>query len=613
MAAGHDYGTRGIISEIGLDLTFTANAETKMVTIDTKVKNTDTDHFLGSNLYMDAPAAEWGLLEQEFGFYITDGTKYLSIDANDNLALSEEPRLWILVTPEGVKDQILDDMKEASVEEPMDVTALIKANNFNRNDERNAEAWTVSADCTNKNLSGGNGVNNCVESFHSTFTISQAIEGAPKGVYALTAQGFYRQDGSDNDHLPVFFANEETKTFPVKSGSENSMSDASGSFTNGLYTIDPIFVQVAEAGTLTVGAKLEGNTALWCIWDNFQLTYYGADADIDAVKNAAIIKELADLRAKALGLKEQIDVEAVKNAIDEAIATTADVTGAEAINTAIATMKAVIEKAEFYLTAKTALASMENVMAGTNVYTAEAFQTYNGIYEAAKGKYEAGELTAEDKLENPESLLGWHVANNVDDLLLSAWTIGETQCKDYDAGMYINTWSVEGENDGSNFKVPFFEYWTADANSLAENTLTATMTNLPEGKYDVTAWVRVRAKNGYTAPAYGITLSANEGEAVDVAAGDQVGTSQMYLKEFTAIGEVAADGVLKIQFKVAADNNISWLSFKNVKYAFNETATGIHNLNAEKTAGKGIYNLNGQKVTKAQKGLFIIGGKKVVK
>jgi hypothetical protein len=92
------------------------------------------------------------------------------------------------------------------------------------------------------------------------------------------------------------------------------------------------------------------------------------------------------------------------------------------------------------------------------------------------------------------------------------------------------------------------------------------MSNLPEGKYDVTAWVRVRAKNGYTAPAYGITLSANDGEAIDVAAGDQIGESQFFMKEFTATGEVAADGVLKIQFKVAADNNISWLSFKNVKF-----------------------------------------------
>jgi hypothetical protein len=82
----------------------------------------------------------------------------------------------------------------------------------------------------------------------------------------------------------------------------------------------------------------------------------------------------------------------------------------------------------------------------------------------------------------------------------------------------------------------------------------------------VTAWVRVRAKNGYTAPAYGISLQANDGEAVDVAAGDQIGESQFYLKEFTARGTVAEDGVLKIQFNVAADNNISWLSFKNVKF-----------------------------------------------
>ena len=34
----------------------------------------------------------------------------------------------------------------------------------------------------------------------------------------------------------------------------------------------------------------------------------------------------------------------------------------------------------------------------------------------------------------------------------------------------------------------------------------------------------------------------------------------------TATGTVAEDGVLKIKFNVAADNNISWLSFKNVKF-----------------------------------------------
>ena len=450
----------------------------------------------------------------------------------------------------------------ATAEAPVDATFLISNPNFSR--EASSAAWTIVA--SNKNLCGGTNENKCAESFHSNFTLSQVLANAPKGVYGLTAQGFYRQDGEDNDHLPVFFANEETQTFPLKTGSENSMNDASNSFLKGLYVSNPVFVKVTEDGALTIGAKLEGNTSLWCIWDNFQMTYYGVDADIEALKNAAIIKELAELREKATELLGQVEVASIKTALEETLAATAEVSGTDAINAAIETLKAVIEKANVHIAAKPALAGMENVMAGTNVYTAEAFETYNGIYVAAKAKYDAGELTAEDKLENPESLMGWHAANIVDDLLLSAWTIGETQCKDYDAGMYINTWSVEGENDGSNFKVPFFEYWVADANSLAENTLTATMSNLPEGKYDVTAWVRVRAKNGYTAPAYGITLSANEGEAIDVAAGDQIGESQFFMKEFTATGEVAADGVLKIQFKVAADNNISWLSFKNVKF-----------------------------------------------
>ena len=50
------------------------------------------------------------------------------------------------------------------------------------------------------------------------------------------------------------------------------MSDASGSFSNGLYTIEPIKFTVVD-GTITLGAKLEGNTDLWCIFDNFTLTF----------------------------------------------------------------------------------------------------------------------------------------------------------------------------------------------------------------------------------------------------------------------------------------------------------------------------------------------------
>ena len=98
------------------------------------------------------------------------------------------------------------------------------------------------------------------------------------------------------------------------------------------------------------------------------------------------------------------------------------------------------------------------------------------------------------------------------------------------------------------------------------------MSGLEAGDYDVTAWVRVRTKNeaGTEVSASGITMQVNEGEAANVADGatkvalDK--NNNFFLKEVTATGTVAADGVLKIKFNVAADNNISWLSFKNVKF-----------------------------------------------
>ncbi|MCR4809008.1 MAG: FIVAR domain-containing protein [Prevotella sp.] len=285
VAAGHDWGTRGIVNELGLDMIFTSN-EDKTVTIDTQVFEKENKHFLGSNLYTDSPAYNWILEYVGFGFFITNGNQYLSIDLNNNLVMSDTPREWIIVTAEGVMEQRLSEMAEATKETPVNATFLLKNPNFNRNDKR-SDFWTVSEDCTNNNLNGGNNVNNCAESFHSIFTISQTVEGAPAGIYEMTAQGFYREDKVDGEittvDLPVFFANEETATFPVMGelpdhdGSNgNSMSDASVEFAEGKYTIEPIQFTVAEDGQMTVGTRLEQSTNLWCIFDNFTLMYFGS-------------------------------------------------------------------------------------------------------------------------------------------------------------------------------------------------------------------------------------------------------------------------------------------------------------------------------------------------
>ena len=270
------------MNEIGLDLTLTPYTESHTVTIDSRVYNGDSKHFLGSNLYMDSSEWGWGLEYQGFGFYIVEPNsgKYINIDNNFNLVLSDTPAEWIIVSKDGVRAELLEEMAAATTENPVDATGLIVAPNFNRNDSRNAEAWIVSEDCTNKNLSGGNNVNNNAESFHSPFTIMQTISDCPAGFYQLTAQGFYRQDefeGEDAPAAPMFFANEINGDVPaLAEGGPNGMSAASEAFTNGDYTIEPITFEVTGDGMMYIGITASTNTQ-WVIWDNFRLMFFGQD------------------------------------------------------------------------------------------------------------------------------------------------------------------------------------------------------------------------------------------------------------------------------------------------------------------------------------------------
>ena len=604
----NDWGTRASLVDHPEYVTLAQTPE-GAYTLESQVSNGGTSYYFGGD-YMDGSPINLTITKAGNGNYTianADGQLY-GYDGSSSIlgknVAEGDNALWTIFS----EADMLASLNAATANAPVDATFLIIDAKFGRNN-RNVNAWVVSEDCTNKDLLGGNSNKHSAESYHSTFTISQVLNNVPNGVYSFQAQGFYRQDGSDNDNLAQFFINNESALVPLKTGSENSMADACASFENGLYKIDPLYVQV-EDGQITVGVKNEANPNLWVIWDNFELTYYGADATLDEVKNAAIISQLAELRQKATSLQGQPEVETVNNGLANALAETADVTAsssADDINAAIATLTAAIDAAEASISAKGTLAAMKELIDNTNVYTEEAYNEYYGQWVA---KYEAGTLTKTDAagLQNPSIVTGWHSSITVDNFLLSAW---DTNPDFVDAPYYINTWSTEGETDGSDFKVPFFEYWTGDDQSLVERVLTATITNLPAGVYDITALVRVRAKNGAEDAPTGITLQANEGEPVSVTSGAQVGSSQFYLDTFTAQGEVGEDGVLKIKFNVAADNNISWLSFKNVNYVFNPIATGIDNVDANVENGA-WYNLQGVRVANPTRGLYIKNGKKVV-
>ncbi len=82
---------------------------------------------------------------------------------------------------------------------------------------------------------------------------------------------------------------------------------------------------------------------------------------------------------------------------------------------------------------------------------------------------------------------------------------------------------------------------------------------------------------------------------------------------FSATGTVGTDGNLTITFDVADNSNISWLAFKNVKFE-KVTATSINSVSTAANDNNIVrYNLNGQRIYGAVKGLYIENGKKVIK
>lgn len=266
------------------------------------------------------------------------------------------------------------------------------------------------------------------------------------------------------------------------------------------------------------------------------------------------------------------------------------------------------------------LENIKSLIESTNFYTQDAYDKYYQMYADAIAKNAAGEVVG--NLDNPYRLHGWRETNNYDDFLLSAWTYNGTQCSDFATSLYINTWSTEadGKQNASPIHVPFYEYWTGDDKSLGKATLEGTVTGLTPGNYAVTAPVRVRIKDNGGDSAYGITFSANGSEPVDVCNGRTCGDGEQFRWTIALVNNVivGADGILKVAFNIAEDNNISWLSYKDVKYlramtpiVVTQEATAISEVEAT-SAAKTIFNAAGQRINTLQKGLNIVNGKKVL-
>ena len=287
LGGANNWGTRASLIEHGIPFK-AAKIEDDVYTLDSYTSNGGDSHFLAGE-WIDGAATEFTILPADNGaftinYFVTEKdeegsdittmrqlrakTSNTMVDGVSEITSGDLLAQWYFIS----RDQLIEGLNAATPNKPVDATFLIKDFNLSRNNTLYS-AWEKSDGITNAQnpgaSDGSHDFNWNAERYHNVFNMSQAVA-VPNGIYRLTAQGFYRQDGEDNENLPYFFANDQVQEFPLRDGSENSMNEAAASFSKGLYKIAPITVEVTDH-VLNIGAINEVNTTIWCIWDNFEL------------------------------------------------------------------------------------------------------------------------------------------------------------------------------------------------------------------------------------------------------------------------------------------------------------------------------------------------------
>lgn len=129
---------------------------------------------------------------------------------------------------------------------------------------------------------------------------------------------------------------------------------------------------------------------------------------------------------------------------------------------------------------------------------------------------------------------------------------------------HTNTWSTEGQRDGSRFQVPFHELWVGSGNKLADATIKGTYTPTESGVYKVSAWVRAMNEGGGAVTGAKIFVG---GVDADACTGSVVYDGKGRLGTYSAM----ADGVAGTAFEygfILENAEINWLAFKNVTITY---------------------------------------------
>ena len=414
------------------------------------------------------------------------------------------------------KTEEIDEARKHPFVAGADMTNLLKNPNFTGN----AEGWTVEA------VSGGNvGYgSNCFEAWNNGgFDIYQIVENAPKGIYEISVQGFYRYGRSAYaDYLaqeieevrpgkaPVYVYMNDNQTsftnvygdpvqitdasfydgtgFASEIGDDgvtyyfpNDMASAAVAFNNGMYTQSAFGVVANEGDVLRIGAK--GNSSQlndsWCIWDNFKLTFQGFD-DAETVR-PILVKALETSNGLIKSTMGKSVKAELQTAIDNATAALEGTEGEPMFNALSALLTAnsvATESIALFAALETALDNLAGAIADAKAGK-DVEDAATALYNDITGKKGDGELENSDV----EGLLA-EIADMVKKLAVPEEMTNASDANPVDCTSMIVNPTYDTNNEGwtaspaVNYGVA--EVWNANFDAYQD------LSDLPAGTYTVT-------------------------------------------------------------------------------------------------------------------------------
>lgn len=350
-----------------------------------------------------------------------------------------------------------------------------------------------------------------VEFYQTGFDMSQKITGLEPGYYVVKANAFQRV--AANDGGAAFEAGTETITARLyaKSGElemgqyfcslyasnlyegryANNMNEAAYAFAEGDYEISTYPIQVGEDGTLTIGASENTLTtsSRWCILSNVRLYKVELLPSTGAIEDYMAQAGPHSTTAE-MALNEAIA--ALQAAVAEGAEETVLIDRADAVNATLLTFKSSEDEYADYIEDLTLLREKTAQFADLPGY--QALLTKIDETEAA---YESNTDDIETLLDELQAALQACILSGTDYTML----IENPSFEEYsfDRAAVIPGWTKNG-TENSEFctrndeggRIPaygegsvYFQHWAPG--NLPDFSVTQTLTEIPNGKYRVTA------------------------------------------------------------------------------------------------------------------------------